>query len=262
MTNLMFQKMAALTLLFASFSVQAALVKSDVEYKVGSQTMQGYLVYDDANKGKLPGVLVVHDWLGVTEKTKERADMLAGLGYVAFAADVFGKGKRGTDNKSGSELSTPYKEDRKKFREHLKAAMKEFKKQKMLDTAKVAAVGYCFGGAGVMELARTGEKLKGVVSFHGGLDSPSPKDGKNIKAPVLALHGADDPFVKDEDLKAWVDEMRTHKIDWQLVKYGNAVHSFTDKTAGTDNSKGQAYNALADARSWEAMKDFLAGVFK
>ena len=258
----MFQKMAIIALLAFSYSASAALVKSDIEYKIGSQTMQGYLVYDDANKGKMPGVLVVHDWLGLTDKTKERADQVAALGYVAFAADVYGKGLRGTDNKSGNELSTPYKENRKKFREHLKAAMKEFKKQKMLESSKVAVIGYCFGGAGAVELARSGEKLKGVVSFHGGLDSPTPKDGKNIKAPVLALHGADDPFVKAEDLAAFENEMRTHKVDWQLVKYGNSVHSFTDKTAGTDNSKGQAYNAVADARSWEAMKDFLAGVFK
>ena len=120
----------------------------------------------------------------------------------------------------------------------------------------MAAIGYCFGGTGVIELARSGANIAGVVSFHGGLDSPVPADGGNIKCKVLACHGADDPFVKPEDLAAFEKEMRDHQVDWQLIKYGGAVHSFTQKMAGDDPSKGAAYNAQADERSWTHMLDF------
>jgi dienelactone hydrolase len=254
--------MTALLLAAGGLSAQAKLVKSDVEYKLGSTVMQGYMVYDDSFSGRLPGVLVVHDWMGLSDNTKGRADMLAGLGYVAFAADVYGKEVRPKDSKEASELAGIYKTDRKKYRAHLNAALRAFRSQKAVQPLKIAVMGYCFGGTGALELARSGAKLKGVLTFHGGLDSPKPKDGKNIKEPVLAMHGADDPFVPAKDVEAFENEMRQNKVDWRLIKYGNAVHSFTDKSAGTDNSKGAAYNALADARSWEDMKMFLKEIFK
>ncbi len=122
----------------------------------------------------------------------------------------------------------------------------------------MAAIGYCFGGTGVMELARSGADIKAIVSFHGGLDSPTPADGKNIKCKVLACHGADDPFVPPKDVAAWEAEMKSASVDYKLIKYPGAVHAFTQKMAGNDNSKGAAYNAEADAKSWEAMKEFLA----
>jgi dienelactone hydrolase len=125
----------------------------------------------------------------------------------------------------------------------------------------VAVIGYCFGGAGALELARSGAPLKGVVTFHGSLTTPTPADAKNIKAKILVLHGADDPYVKQEDVKAFMDEMRNAGVDWQLVQYSGAVHSFTDKRAGNDNSKGAAYNEAADRRSWRAMRDFFDEVF-
>jgi len=131
----------------------------------------------------------------------------------------------------------------------------------LTDTKKVAAIGYCFGGTTVIELARSGANISGVVSFHGGLDSPKPEDGKNIKCKVLALHGADDPNVTAKDLAAFEEEMRKSKVDWQLIKYGGAVHAFTQKDAGNDNSKGAAYNELADKRSWEAMEQFFTEIF-
>jgi dienelactone hydrolase len=131
-----------------------------------------------------------------------------------------------------------------------------------VDSKRVAAIGYCFGGTTVIELARSGADITGVVSFHGGLDSPTPADGKNIKCKVLACHGADDPFEKPADLAAFESEMRDAKVDWQLIQYGGAVHSFTQPMAGNDNSKGAAYNEKADKRSWETMKQFLAEIFK
>jgi dienelactone hydrolase len=254
------QKMVIATLLLMTSFAWAALTEKTIEYKIGSDSFEGFLVYDAAKGGKQPGVLVVHDWLGLTDKTKEKARDFAKLGYVAFAADIYGKGVRPSGQDDAGKLATTYKSDRAKYRAHLNAALDTLKKQSNVDTKRLAAAGYCFGGTGVIELARSGADLKAVVSFHGGLDSPTPADGKNIKAHVLALHGADDPFEKPEDLTAFENEMRTNKVDWQLVKFGGAVHSFTDKTAGTDNSKGAAYNAVADKRSWQDMKDFFGQV--
>lgn len=240
----------------------AKLVKSEVEYTDGAVKLKGYLVYDDVTRHARPGVLVVHNWMGLTEQTKARADMLALMGNVAFAADIYGDGIRPKNTDEASKLASQYKNDRKAYRSRLIAAFDQLKNQKNVNSLKLAAIGYCFGGTGVLELARAGASIKGVVSFHGGLDSPSPEDGKNIKAKILALHGADDPTVKKDDLDAFENEMRKFKIDWRLIKYGNAVHSFTEKAAGNDNSKGAAYNALADARSWQDMKTFFTEIFK
>jgi dienelactone hydrolase len=132
----------------------------------------------------------------------------------------------------------------------------------LVDSKKLAAIGYCFGGTTVIELARSGADIAGVVSFHGALDSPTPADGRNIKCKVLALHGADDPFVPAIDVAAFEDEMRQAKVDWQIVKYGGAVHGFTDWGAGSDAKSGMAYNEKADRRSWEAMKQLFAELFR
>ncbi|MEI6537818.1 MAG: dienelactone hydrolase family protein, partial [Verrucomicrobiaceae bacterium] len=142
------------------------------------------------------------------------------------------------------------------------SALEVLRKDEHADPQRLAAIGYCFGGTGVLELARSGAELKGVVSFHGGLDSPTPEDGKKIKARVLALHRADDPFVSAKDMAAFADELKSAGVDYKLIKYPGAVHSFTQKLAGNDNSKGAAYNADADAKSWEAMKEFLAAICK
>lgn len=240
----------------------SSLVQKEIKYKMGKTEMTGYLAYDENRTAQstVPGVLVVHDWMGLTDKTKKKADDLAELGYVAFAADIYGTGIRPTNQKEASGLAGQYKSDRKTYREHLNAALDVLKKQKQVNDQKLAAIGFCFGGTGVIELARSGANVKGVVSFHGGLDSPTPKDGRKIKTRVLALHGADDPYVKPEDLTAFESEMRDNKVDWRLIKYGNAVHSFTDKSAGTDNSKGAAYNEAADKRSWVDMRNFFAEI--
>ena len=254
--------LTTLALLAAALTLQAEIKTKTIEYKDGDTTLEGVLVWDDAVKTPRPGVLVVHQWLGLTDYEKHRAEQLAQLGYVAFCADIYGKGVRPKDTKEAGVEATKYKTNRKLLRARVNAGLAALKKSELVDAKHVSAIGYCFGGTTVIELARSGADVAGVVSFHGGLDSPTPADGQNIKGKVLACHGADDPFVSAKDLAAFEDEMRSAKVDWTLIKYGGAVHSFTQPMAGNDNSKGAAYNEMADRRSWKAMELFLAGVLK
>ncbi len=229
-----------------------------VEYKIGDQAFEGVFVYSTANKGKVPGVLMVHNWLGISDETKKQAERMAKLGLAVFAVDVYGKGVRPKGQKEAMELAGKYKSgDRKLYRERLLRGLEVLRAQKEVDPTKIVAVGYCFGGTGVIELARAGADVQAVVSFHGGLDSPNPADGKNIKAKVLALQGADDPFVKPEDIAAFQNEMRNNHVDWEMAFYGGAVHSFTDVTAGNDPKTGGAYNQEADERSFAAFTDLI-----
>ena len=237
-------------------------VKTEVvEYKEGDAVLQGYLSYDPSIAGKRPAVLIIHDWLGVSEYQKSRAEQLAALGYIALAADIYGKGVRPANAQEASAAAGKFYADRQLYRARARAGLDFLMGRPEADPSRVAVIGYCFGGAGALELARSGAPLKGVVTFHGSLTTPTPADAKNIKAKVLVLHGADDPYVKQEDVKAFMDEMRNAGVDWQLVQYSGAVHSFTDKRAGNDNSKGAAYNEAADRRSWRAMRDFFDEVF-
>ncbi|HEX7653438.1 MAG TPA: dienelactone hydrolase family protein [Verrucomicrobiae bacterium] len=259
MKTMLLTTFAALGL--ASLTATAAIQSKTVEYQQGNTTLEGVMVWDDAVTGPRPGVLVVHQWLGLTAYEQHRAEMLAQLGYVAFCADIYGKGVRPKDTKEAGVEATKYKTDRTLLRARVNAGLEQLKQSSLVNPNQLAAIGYCFGGTTVIELARSGADLKGVVSFHGGLDSPTPADGKNIKCKVLACHGADDPFVPAKDLTAFEDEMRDAKVDWQLIKFGGAVHSFTQPMAGNDNSKGAAYNEKADKRSWALMKDFLGELF-
>ena len=231
-----------------------------VDYKDGDTVLEGYLAKPDKDV-VAPAVLVIHQWGGLGEYEKRRADMLAQMGYVAFAVDVYGKGVRPTGQARG-QMAGKYKGDRALFRGRLTAALDFVRTVPGVDNSRVAAIGYCFGGTGALELARSGADILGAVSFHGGLDGANPETASQIKAKVLVLHGADDPFVPAKDITAFMEEMRAGKVDWSMVSYGNAVHSFTEVEAGNDNSRGAAYNAEADKRSWEAMQDFLAEIFR
>lgn len=243
-------------------TARGEVVTRNVEYRQGETVLEGYLAYDNQGATRKPGVLVVHEWTGLGPYVKSRAEQLARLGYAAFAADIYGKGVRPSNPKDASATSSKYKADRPLLRARVLAGLAELRRQPNVLESKVAAIGYCFGGTTVLELGRAGGDVVGIVSFHGGLDSPTPADAKNIKGKVLALTGADDPNVPESQVKAFEEEMRAGGVDWQLVKYGGAVHSFTNPEAGNDPSKGAAYNASADRRSWQAMKSFLDEVFK
>jgi dienelactone hydrolase len=251
-----------LAVLLFSINSEASIKTQVVEYKQGDTVLEGFMAWDDADNAKRPGVLIVHEWTGINDHMRQRAEMLAKLGYIAFAADIYGKGVRPAGQPDASKTAGIYKNDRPLMRARVRAGLEELKKQKLADPQRIAAIGYCFGGTTVLELARDGADLKGVASFHGGLSTPTPLDAKNIKAKVLVLHGADDPFVKADEVAAFMDEMRKGGVDWQFIGYGNAVHSFTNKAAGMDNSKGAAYNEKADRRSWMAMKDYFDELFK
>lgn len=244
-------------------SLSSAAVKTEsVEYKEGNTVLEGFLAYDDTSTNIRPGVLIVHEWMGINDYTKRRAVMLAEMGYVAFAADIFGKGVRPTNTKEASEQAAKYKGDRPVLRARALAGLEQLKKSRLIDPKKIAAIGYCFGGTTVLELARAGADVAGVVSFHGGLDMPNPEDTKNIKAKVLICHGGDDPYVPAEQVADFQNQLRQAKVDWQFIAYGGAVHSFTNPDAGNDPSKGAAYNADADRRSWEAMRQFFSEMFR
>lgn len=249
-------------ILLASISVQAEIRTRVVEYKEGETVLEGYMAYDDAAQGKRPAVLIVHQWKGLGDYEKKRAEMLAKLGYTVLAADIYGKGVRATNPKDAAGLAGKYKKDRALLRARVNAGFDFLKQQPQSDATRMAAMGYCFGGTTALELARSGADVKGIVSFHGGLNTPTPEDAKNIKGKVLALHGADDPNVPPAEVNAFEEEMRKAGVDWQLVAYGGAVHSFTDWNAGNDNSKGAAYNEKADKRSWQAMQDFFGEIFR
>lgn len=246
----------------SSVNVQAALRTEVVEYKHGDVVLEGYLAYDDAVKGKRSGVIVVHEWWGLNPYARMRTEQLAKLGYIAFAIDMYGKGVRAKDSKEAASLAGLYRADRPLMRARANAGLEVLKKHPLTDVNRIAAIGYCFGGTVVLEMARSGAELAGVVSFHGGLSTPNPSDAKNIKGKVLVLHGADDPAVPTDQVIAFQDEMRKAGVDWQMVSYGGAVHSFTNPEAGNDPSRGAAYNEKADNRSWEAMKTFFGEIFK
>lgn len=245
--------------LFAIFA-QAAIQTKTVQYKQGDTTLEGFLAWPKRT-GKFPGVVVVHDWMGLGDYAKKRTQQLAELGYVAFAADIYGKGVRPKDGGEAGKLAGQYKGDRPLLRARVQAAYDELAKLDTVKKDKIAAIGYCFGGTTALELARSGADLAGVISFHGGLSTPQPADAKNIKAKVLVLHGADDPNVPEKEVLDFQKEMRDAKVDWQMIAYGGAVHSFSNPGAGNDNSTGNAYNEKADKRSWEDMKQFFKEIF-
>src|SRR6185312_6946584 len=238
------------------------LQTKDIEYQDGALKMRGLLAYDDAHSGKRPGILVVHESWGLGEHAIERAKMLAREGYIALAADMYGDRRVASDLPQAMELIGELRTDPGKLRQRAESALAALKAQPHVDPSRLAAIGFCFGGTTVLELARGGADLRGVVSFHGGLQTAAPAEPRAVTPKVLVCTGADDPMIPPDQVTAFEDEMRKAGADWQVIAYGNTVHSFTNPDAGkTVKLDGVAYNAQTDKRSWAAMRSFFDEIF-
>ncbi|HXE16497.1 MAG TPA: dienelactone hydrolase family protein [Stellaceae bacterium] len=232
-----------------------------IEYRSGALTMHAYVAYDEKKSGKRPGVLVCHDIFGLSDDPKRRAHMLADLGYFACAVDMYGGGKIPKDFPEGMGLLMPLLNDRAELRRRVNAALEAMNKRPEVDAGRTGAIGYCFGGSTVLELARSGANVRGVVSFHGGLSSPTPADAKNIKGQVLVCHGADDPLVPPPEVDGFIKEMKDGGCNWELIHYGNTVHAFTNPANDGKANPAAKYNAKADKHSWESMKELFGEIF-
>jgi dienelactone hydrolase len=244
----------------------AAIREVPVTYKAGDATMKGFVVYDDATKGRRPGVVVVPEWWGITKHTRGEARRLAGMGYTALVADMYGDGKTADNPKDAGALSGAVMGSDAVLQARFNAARDTLAKHATVDRTRIAAIGFCFGGAVVLNAARAGADLKGVVSFHGGLGATGARaaEGK-VKAKVLALNGADDPFVKPEDIGAFKQEMQLAKVDYRFVDYPGAVHAFTNPEATEAGKKFKLplkYDAKADKAAKAEADKFLAQVLK
>ncbi len=223
-----------------------------IEYKIDGKTFTGYLA-DGSNGRKVPGVVVAHEGPGLTEHPKERARMLADLGYIAFAMDTFGEPPPGIEKATG--LVRALTADLPTLRKRARTALDIVKAQADVDPKRTAAIGFCFGGTTVLELARSGADVNCVVGFHSGLATKAPQDAKNIKAKVLVCMGVNDPIITAEQRDAFVKEMEAGKVDWRMELYGGVGHSFTNREVDAYNMPGFAYDETTDKRSWRAMRD-------
>jgi len=251
----------AVILLLATAIASGEVVNETVAYTNGDVELEGFVAWDNSHSNLRPGVLVVHEWTGLNDYTKARCRQLAELGYIAFAVDMYGKGIRPKNAEEASKQATIYRSDRQLMRDRVNAGLDRLREYELCDKDRIAAIGYCFGGGTVLELARSGAEISGVVSFHGNLDTPDPSVAKNIKCKILVCHGAADPHVPMDQVSGFFDEMNGAGVDFQLIAYGGAVHSFTNPNSGTDASTGLAYNPDADRRSWNHMLMFFDELF-
>lgn len=247
------KRLIALVLVAGTFMVTGSKTSADVStrtvtYNHGGTELEGYLAKPSDLEDSAPGVMIVHQWMGLGDYEKKRARQLAELGYVAFAADVYGADTRPETTHEASLAASTFREDRNLYRRRLRQSLKTMRRFDSVDPADLAAIGYCFGGTGVLELARSGADVAAVVSFHGGLSNPNPEDASTIEATVQVHHGAKDPHVTQKDARSFWNEMNEHAtVDWTLNVYSDAPHGFTEY--GTD-----AYDQRADRLSWRAMK--------
>ena len=241
-----------------------SLKEENITYSDNGITMNGYLVYDANKQGKRPGILVVHEWWGLNDYPKMRARKLAELGYVALAVDMYGGGKIAGNPGDAGKMAGPFYQNLRMTKSRFDAAVNKLKANSEVDTSNIAAIGYCFGGGVVLNVARLGDDLKGVVSFHGSLiGAPAKKD--LLKAKILVCHGAADQFVKSEDVAQFKKQMDSIGADYTFKQYPNATHAFTNPASDANGEKFKMpikYNAEADSASWNDMKDFFARIFK
>lgn len=235
-----------------------AIREQRIEYREGSTVLEGFFCHDDARPGPRPAVLISHAWGGRDAFVEDKARQLAWQGYAAFALDMYGKGKRGETTEQCQALMMPLVEDRKLLARRIGAGLEALRAQPQVDARRVAAMGFCFGGLCVLDLARSGADVRGVVSFH-GLLKPNGLPAAPVRAKVLILHGYDDPMAPPEDVLAVAREFTAAGADWQLHAYGNTLHAFTNPQAN-DRANGMAYDLAADRRSWGALLQFLGEV--
>jgi dienelactone hydrolase len=246
----------------SSASASAAVKTETVTYKVGDKTYKGFLAYDDASTKKRPGILVVHEFWGLDDYAKTRAKQLAELGYVAFAADMYGDGKVTEHPKEAGAMATEVRMNQKEWLARAHAGLKVLRDHPLVDGTKLGAIGYCFGGSTVLTLANTGAEIKAAVSFHGALPTPNEDDLKNVKAKILICHGAADAFIKEDLIQKVRGAYDKAGVDYQMIYYGGAVHSFTVPGADARKIPGIRYDAAADRRSWAAMRALFDEVFE
>jgi dienelactone hydrolase len=232
-----------------------------IDYRQGNTVLEGHLAWDDSVKSKRPGVLLFPDWTGVGPYAVKRAAMLVEEGYVVFCGDVYGKGIRPDTLPACIAEMKKSLNDRLLLRARARAALEQLRAHPAVDSGRIAAIGYCFGGLTAIELARDGAEVHGVVAFHANLTTHNPADAKNIKCRVLVLHGADDPVVPDAEVLAFEKEMRDAKVDWQLIAYGNTLHTFTYRWHMPPHGAESAYNEHSDRRSWIAMQNLFSEIF-
>ena len=231
-----------------------------LEYKDGDVTLKGFVALDDQSNHKRPGILVMPEAFGLGKQAKDRALRLASLGYAALAGDPYGNGLEVSDLQEAIKHAGAIREDNTKFRQRIRAGLDALMALPQVDTDRLVVMGYCMGGSCSLEMARDGAPLRGVVSFHGALETQSPAEPGKVQAKVLVCHGADDPFVPVEHVNAFEEEMTKAGVDWQVISYGGTVHSFTNPEA--DGSiEGICYNKQADERSWQAMQAFFDEIF-
>jgi len=237
-----------------------AIITNTVNYLDNETVLEAIFAFDDSSSERRPAVLISHAWAGRDEFVQEKAKKIAELGYVAFALDMYGKGILGSGPEENAKLMQPFMNDRLLLQRRMLIALQTVKLLPWVDDSKVAAMGFCFGGLCVLDLARTGADLLGVISFHGLLGAPNNLKSTQIKAKILALHGYDDPMVVPEQVNDFQKEMTLAGADWQLHAYGNTMHAFTNPQANNPDF-GTVYQAEADRRSWQAMQNFLIEIF-
>lgn len=253
-----------LSLLLAVAPLHAEVVQRDVQYDANGIQLVGYLAYDDAVQGERPGVLVVHEWWGLNDYARSRARQLAELGYTALALDMYGGGKQASHPDQAGAFASQLSEHPEEVKARFNAGLELLKAEETTDDDRIAAIGYCFGGGVVLNMARLGTDIDGVVSFHGSLASDIEAKPGQVKAKILVLHGADDPFVPQDDVQNFKEEMETAGADYKFIAYPGAVHSFTNPDAdraGKEFNLPLAYNAEADKASWAEMQAFFGRLF-
>jgi len=238
-----------------------AIISNTVGYLDGDTLLEGFFAYDDAVEGQRPAIMINHAWLGRNDFVAEKALKLAELGYFAFAVDMYGKDILGQNKEEGAKLMQPFMDDRSLVLRRMEAALYALKLMPWVDDKKIAAIGFCFGGLCVLDLARSGADIKGVVSFHGLLGAPENRQLKQMIAKVLVLHGNDDPMVTADQVTVLQQQLTQAGADWQLHRYGHAMHAFTNPIAN-DPDFGTVYQAKADKRSWISMQNFLTEIFE